>query len=75
MVPMDPVLETFGKTLRRLREQRGLTQGQLAQKISASRNTIGRIERGEHNPTLLLLLDIAEILGVDFNDLVIDCRR
>jgi transcriptional regulator with XRE-family HTH domain len=54
----------FGKTVRKLRQVRGLTQEQLADGSSIHRTYIGGIERGERNPTLLMIHRIAGALGV-----------
>jgi transcriptional regulator with XRE-family HTH domain len=54
----------FGRTVRLLREARGLSQEDFADRIAIHRTYIGGIERGERNPTLLTIARIAEALGV-----------
>lgn len=54
-----PALRRFGENLRRLRLRRALTQEALAELSDCHPNYIGGIERGERNPTLTKLLDIA----------------
>ena len=44
--------------LRRLREQVGLSQGELATKLAVSRQTINAIETGRYLPSLPLALAI-----------------
>ena len=59
----------FGKRLRRLRRERGMTQEELGEKSGISYKFIGEIERGEANPSLISLLNVSESLGVDFQEL------
>ncbi len=40
-----------------------LTQGQLAEQIKVSRQTVNAIEQGKYNPSAVLALKIAQILG------------
>ena len=44
--------------LRRLREQIGLSQGELATKLAVSRQTVNAIETGRYRPSLPLALAI-----------------
>ena len=45
--------------VRKLREQAGLSQGQLAAALDVSRQTVNAIETGRYNPTLPLAMRIA----------------
>ena len=54
----------FGKVVRQLREAVGLSQETLAAKTRIHRTYIGGIERGERNPTLLMIHRLAKALGV-----------
>ncbi len=60
--------------LARLREDRGLTQAELAAKSGISRTTIGRIEQGRLAPGSRLLLDLGRVLGAGLGDLVSSVR-
>jgi transcriptional regulator with XRE-family HTH domain len=51
-------LKKFGKEVRYLRHQQGLTQEQLAELSGLHRTYIGGIERGERNISLLNLIRI-----------------
>jgi transcriptional regulator with XRE-family HTH domain len=64
------LLKTFGRSIRRLRKQRGLSQEDLAEKSGMSRNYISDIERGVRNPGLLALVDLARALRVPLRELV-----
>ena len=55
---------TFGKNVRRLRQQRKLTQEQLAFDSEIDLTYVGGIERGKYNPSLLVIIRIAKALKV-----------
>lgn len=50
--------------VRRLREEMGLTQEQLAFMVQVSRQTINAIETGRYNPSLILALKLAKVFGL-----------
>jgi len=54
----------FGRTVRRLRYALSLSQEGLADRANIHRTYIGGIERGERNPTLTMIVRLAEALGV-----------
>jgi len=51
-----------------LREERGISRKELAEKIGVNFQTVGYLERGEYNPSLDLAFKISEYfeLPVDF---------
>ncbi|MCG9915435.1 MAG: helix-turn-helix domain-containing protein [Phenylobacterium sp.] len=53
-----------GANVRRLRKARGLTQEQLAHDAGIDLTYVGGIERGRRNPSLAVLVRLAESLGV-----------
>jgi transcriptional regulator with XRE-family HTH domain len=54
----------FGLAVRRFREKVGLSQEALAARTGIHRTYIGGIERGERNPTLLMIHRLATALRV-----------
>lgn len=58
------VKKDFGKRLRKLREEKGWTQEELADKAGMHFTYIGQIERGVRNPSLINLYKLARALGV-----------
>lgn len=52
------------------RNRKGYTQFQLAEKVNVSESSISLIERGLQTPSIFLVLDIANILGIDINELL-----
>lgn len=67
--------EVFGSLIRKHRTERGLTQELLAERTELSVSYIGFIERGENVPTLTIVLNLADALGVDAADLVREVAR
>lgn len=55
----------FGKHLRKLREERGWTQEDLADKAGMHFTYIGQIERGLRNPSLVNLERLSKALGIN----------
>ena len=49
--------------VRELRTARGLSQGELAQEVDVSRQTINSIEQGRYTPSLPLALALARYFG------------
>ena len=62
----------FGMAVRARRFDKGVAQEALAQLAGIERSHMGKIERGEHLPTLALILRIAEALGCTATALVAD---
>jgi len=62
--------QRFGDTLRRFRNERGLSQERLAEAANLTADYIGFIERGENVPTLTVLLKLAKALSVDASELL-----
>lgn len=60
-------MNQIGGKIATLREGRGLTQAQLAIKLSISKQRLSNYERGTRNVPLPLLAKIASICGVDLN--------
>ncbi|RXM79263.1 XRE family transcriptional regulator [Clostridium tetani] len=58
--------------LKKIREDRGLTQTQLAIMVSASQNYISEIESGKKLPSLMLLEKISNSLNVCVAFLIVD---
>lgn len=54
----------FGRVLREVRKERGLSQEQLGFESGYHRTYISFLERGKKNPTLATILDLAETLRI-----------
>jgi len=56
-------------TVRRLRTERGLSQGQLAEVMDVSRQTINSIEQDRYTPSLPLAIALARYFGSTVEEL------
>lgn len=63
------IRKRIGWNLRRLRNERGVTQEDFATDSGFDRGYISGVERGVRNPTVLVLERIAHALGVDIGEL------
>ena len=54
----------IGLNIMRYRKEQGLTQDQLSEMAGYSRNHLQRVETAVCKPTVGLLLDVSEVLGV-----------
>ena len=61
----------FGAAVRAARTEQGVAQEKLAHLAGVERSHLGKIERGEHLPTLVLVLRIARALGCSSAELMI----
>ncbi|MBN8627377.1 MAG: helix-turn-helix transcriptional regulator [Planctomycetes bacterium] len=62
-------LRRLGDRLRKRREDRGLTQDQLANQCGLHRTFIGSVERGERNIAVLNLRKIAQVLRASLSEM------
>jgi transcriptional regulator with XRE-family HTH domain len=62
-------MDHVGKTIRRLREERGLNQAQLAVSVGTGPSAISQIENGRRNPNSETLAKLARALEVEVADL------
>lgn len=59
----------FGFRLKALRNKRGLTQEQLAERLDVSKDTVRNYERGRYGPEFVRLPAIAAALAVTVSEL------
>ena len=57
--------------LEELRKAHGLWQEELADALEVSRQTIGSLENGRYNPSILLAFKIARYFGLTIEDIFI----
>jgi transcriptional regulator with XRE-family HTH domain len=60
---------TVARNLRRLRQKRGLSQEELADRAGLNRNYVGMIEREENAPTVDALEQLAKALDINAAEL------
>ena len=61
-----------GKLIRRRREQLGLSQQEMAERLNMSQSTYSRIEQKDEDMTIRQLKTIAEVLEIQLADLLPD---
>jgi len=71
---MKVIQGRLGRRVRALRMEQGWTQEELASRAKKHPTYIGGIERGERNPTLTVLADLARALGVSLAALMEEDR-
>lgn len=57
--------------LEEIRKSRGIRQEELAAALAVSRQTIGSLENGRYNPSILLAFKIARYFGMQIEDIFI----
>ncbi len=70
--PTDPneFALAVGESIRRVRQELGWTQAELAERAALSANYVARLERGELGPSLFVAFRLAEALDVPVESLV-----
>ncbi|MFR5265644.1 helix-turn-helix domain-containing protein [Clostridium sp.] len=58
-----------GKSIRKVRHEKGLSLEELSNKINISRLTLSKIEKGDANPTISIMWKICETLSIPFAQL------
>jgi DNA-binding XRE family transcriptional regulator len=62
-------MDEFVCHLKKYRQQSGMTQEQLAEKVGVRRETIMRLEKSRYNPSLRLAVDISRAVGTPIEEL------
>lgn len=60
----------LGETIKRLRESAGMSQGELADRLSVVRQTVSKWERGLSAPDAAIVVRMAEIFGVPVQEIL-----
>jgi transcriptional regulator with XRE-family HTH domain len=66
--PRSPDHAALGQAVEELRREAGLTQEELADRMNTESPTVGKLERGVANPTLVSLLRVARGLDVELSE-------
>lgn len=62
--------QKIGSFLKKLRNEKNLTQEQLAEKLGTSRRTVSRWETGSNMPDLTLLMELSSLYEVELRELL-----
>lgn len=66
----DSETQRFAKNMKKLREAKGMSQGDIHRATRIDRAYISNLEAGKQNPTLETIAKIAEALGVSSGELL-----
>lgn len=67
---MSELTFQFGRLVRKYRKEKNMSQEQLALLCNIDRSYLGRIERGEVNPTLEKIYELSNALHIKASDLM-----
>lgn len=60
----------IGSFLKKLRKEKKLTQGELAEKLNVSNRSVSRWETGNTLPDISILIELAEYYAVDIKEII-----
>jgi len=67
---MEKSVKEFGKRVKKIRESKNMSQGDVAKILDVHRTYISSIERGQRNPSLITIGKFAKALKVKADDLI-----
>lgn len=70
MPPRHPLLDHFGARVRSLRKTRGWSRRELAERTGISERFLADVESGRGNPSLLKVVELAQVLEVPVDSLL-----
>jgi transcriptional regulator with XRE-family HTH domain len=62
--------EKLGKNLKRIRTDKGISQGEIGRILGVDKGFVSNIENGKTNPTLATIAKIAKAIGVSVGELM-----
>ena len=68
-------IEKFSQVLRQMREERGWSQEQLAERADLNRSYLGEVERGRAVPSIITVAKLAGALEVQLSSLIARCEH
>ena len=70
MLVMANEAQKLGRNLKRIRKEKGISQGDIVRSLGMDRAFISNIENGKTNPTLATITKLAKALGVSVDELL-----
>jgi transcriptional regulator with XRE-family HTH domain len=70
VTPRSKAHAAFGQAVKELRDEKGLTQAEVAKRMDAPATFLSDIERGIRNPSLSTLLALGKALGTPLAQIV-----
>ena len=62
--------QKLGQNLKRIRTEKGISQGQIARTLKTDKGFVSNIENGKTNPTLATIAKLAKAVSVSVNELL-----
>lgn len=60
----------LGKNLKKIRVEKGISQGDIARALNVARSFVSDLENGKRNPTLTTISKLAKAIGVSTDELL-----
>lgn len=70
MLIMATEAQKLGRNLKRIRKEKGISQGDIVRSLGMDRAFISNIENGKTNPTLATIAKLAKAVGVSIEELM-----
>jgi len=70
MLIMANEAQKLGRNLKRIRKEKGISQGDIVRSLGMDRAFISNIENGKTNPTLATIAKLAKAVGVSIEELI-----
>lgn len=67
---MESEAKKLGKNMKRIRLDKGISQGDISRALNVARSFVSNIENGKTNPTLATISKLAKVLGVSVGELM-----
>jgi transcriptional regulator with XRE-family HTH domain len=69
-INQDALAKAVGRAIAYQRQQRGMTQEDVAERLQIGMEAVSRMERGIVVPTIVRLAELAQIFGCELTDLL-----
>lgn len=66
---------TLGQKVKSRREELGYTQLELAQKTQTCQSYISRLEHGDFNPSMQMIINISVALNISIDNMLLETER
>lgn len=70
MLIMKSEAQKLGENLKRIRTEKGISQGDIVRAMGMPRSFVSSIENGRTNPTLATITKLAKAVGVSVGELM-----
>ena len=67
---MEDISKKFGANLKKIRQEKNMSQGDICRSLGVDRAYISNLESGKRNPTLATIKRLADALGVPVDKLL-----